>query len=225
MIKEPIYSSTLSLSINEAWDKIREFSKGLSIKEFDEQNHRIILDVSYVIRVFTYFTWVEGVIISLRPLYNDRTIINIDGKVLLSPHHILRSIVIKGKKIDKDKFLNNIQTFFKNYAPVVKESMRGEKHKETIAFWVLECAAIISFLYILIAVFSIHMPICSFVVIFCFIFFLLSQTPLIVWFTRDCYHRNYLTNKDKNKWITYLCLTGFIGCLFYYFFIKRKNEL
>jgi len=168
------------------------------------------------IRLFTYFTWGEGITILLRPLGNNETMINIYGKVLLSPHHILRSVTLKKKKIDKDSFLKNVQTFFKKYETVKTEYIKNHNYKKKMAFWFLECSSIIIFLFILIQLFWLHMPSNSLIVIISFILFLFVQAPLIIWLTRDCYSRNDLANRDKNKWITYICLTGFIGCFFYY---------
>ncbi len=215
MIKEPIYASVLSLKLDEAWDKIVQFSRNYPIKKKDKDNARIVLDIGYPIRMFTYFTWVEGIVISLRPVTSDTTMIKIYGNVLLSPHHILRLSTLNNKKIDKHLFLSNAKMSFEGHeiAKPVSENLRKEKN---IIFWLLWFFSFLSFLSILIALFLLHMPNNSQIVIINSILFLICQAVLITWFTRDCYNNNNLTLRQRNKWITCICLTGFIGCLLYY---------
>lgn len=223
MIKDPLYSSVLSIPFNAAWEKIIEFSKGYTIKEINKEKLRIILNVSYTIRFVTYFTWVDSIIIKLEPLRNDTTMINIFGKVLLSPHHILRTFSLNKKKIDKDAFFKNVHINFEKYETVLTKNIKGITFKKQIAFWILEFSSILSFLFILVQVFLLHIPTNNMIVLISFILFVFFQAPLIIWLIRDCYSKNNLSNSDKNKWIAYICFTGFIGCLFYYPIFKSNN--
>jgi len=224
MIKEPIYGSVLSLKFNDAWNRIIEFSKEYSIKKNDKINAIVVLDVSYPIRMFTYFTWVEGIVISLKSLGNNTTMINIYGKVLLSPHHLFRLITLNKKKIDKNAFLSNVKNFLKKFETVVPEYTKGGNNKK-IVFLFLELFSIIIFALLLIQVLLFQLPNNSPIVTISFILFLLSQAALIVWFTRECYSRIDLSNRERNKWITYICLTGFIGCFLYYTRLGFRTDL
>ncbi|MFC1533670.1 hypothetical protein ACFL7M_09935 [Thermodesulfobacteriota bacterium] len=224
MIKDPINNFALSMPFNDAWEKIIEFSKGYSIKEINKERSRIILNVSYTIRFFTYFTWVEAITISLKPLSNNATMINISGKVLLSPHHTFRSISLNNKKIDKDAFFNNVQIFFKEYETTLTKNTKDSNYKKKIAFWLLEISSIFIFLFIFAQIFLLHIPSDSQIVIISFILFIFFQAPLIIWLTRDCYSRNNLSNRNRNKWIAYICFAGFVGCLFYYPIFKSNSK-
>ena len=215
MIKEPIYASVLSLKLNDAWDKIVQFSKNYPIKKKDKDNAKIVLDIGYPIRMFAYSTWIEGIVISLRPVTSDTTMINIYGKVLLSPHHILRLSTLNNKKIDKDLFLSNAKISFERYEAAKPVNDNFSK-KRIFFFWFLCFFSLVSFLSVLIVLFLFHRPNNSQLVTVNSILFLICQAVLITWFTRDCHNNNNLTLTERNKWIACICLTGFIGCLLYY---------
>ena len=215
MIKEPIYGSVLSLKIDDAWNKILAFSEDYPIKKKDKDNYLIVLNIGYPIRMFTYFTWAEGIVISLKPLGDNTTMLNIYGKVLLSPHHIFRSITLNKKKIDKSAFLSNAKTSFKQFETKKPVAADLWKKREFIFLFLL-VFSVVSFLSILIHLFLLNMPNNSLIVTISSLLFMISQAILIIWFTRDCYSRDNLTVRERSKWITYICLTGFIGCFLYY---------
>lgn len=223
MIKEPIYDSILSLKFNDAWKKAIDFSKAYPIKRIDKDNALIVLDIAYPIRLFTYFTWAEQIIISLKPLNDNSTMINVIGRVLLLPHHIFRSVTLNKKRIDKNMFLSNVKSCFNNHMAFIPKYTKSDKCKKN-KFLILELLSIATILLLLIQEFLFRLQINSAIVIISVFIFLLCQAILIIWFTQECYGRIDLSNRERNKWITYICITGFIGCFFYYTMLGLRTK-
>lgn len=211
MITEPIYRAVLSLKLDQAWNRIVEFSREYPVKRIDRDRATIVLNVGFPIHILGRSTWVEGIAISLKSISGNATIININGRVLLSPHHIFRSITLNKKKIDKDNFLSEIKIFFKNYVTAAPERTK-RNNKLKMVFWSLEIFSILSFLALVQNGLRNNFQ----MVAISAIFFSLFQAALIIWFTRECYRRIDLSYKDRSMWITFICMTGFIGCFFYY---------
>ncbi len=214
MITEPLYKTVLSLKIDQAWLKIVEFSRDYPILKIDRSNATIVLNVGYPTKLLARSTWIEGIKITLKELNNNSTMIKIDGRVLMSPHHLFRSAILNKKKIDKDVFLHDVMNAFNKCMTVMPKYTKGNIRIKSI-FWFFELSSIFIFLMLIQFVLIRYQDISPKVII-CVLLFVVLQASLIIWFARECYSRIDLSYRERNQWVTFICMTGFVGCYCYY---------
>ena len=115
MIKlcEPLYNLKIHKGIDDVFEQTIAFAKSFNIKSIEEENHKIILDLTIPIEYVSLFTqWIKVIVIEVKSLSSNETEIDIYGKYALSPHNIFLEPSFRNKKIERRMLIRELEMFF-----------------------------------------------------------------------------------------------------------------
>jgi hypothetical protein len=118
-----VFEAELALNIADAFSVASEFALAFSIRKMDRENLRIVLNLTSMPSRFVFFTWVKAHVV--RVLFQDEhcSLVRVQAKRAVSPHHFLRLPFFWAHRIDPTELARILKAHFGRYETASREKV------------------------------------------------------------------------------------------------------
>jgi hypothetical protein len=120
-----VYEAELAVNIADAFSVASEFALGFSIRHLDREGLRIVLNLTCIPSGLLFFTWVKAHVIRVLFLDENRSLVRVEAKRAISPHHLFRLPFFIAHRIDPEELERSIRRHFGRYETIRGNSRNG----------------------------------------------------------------------------------------------------
>ena len=220
---EPIYKSILCINMQDAYELVGKLSEKYTVKNRNMGKGIIVLDASCYVNLLFTGAWVKEIVVKVRPISQKETELSIYGVLAIFPFDLLNITQLQNRKVDLSQFSDFAKSMCSKYECAKdRVTLTTISSKQRRIFWILEISSVFVIVILFSNIFSQNSN--QLYTMGLIALFIVTQSSLVLWLTKDCSSRTYLSYATQRKWKILIAFTGFVGSLFYYLSILSKSD-